>query len=220
MQGERLAALDVDETGVAGDRAYGVVDLTTGRVLSAKWEPRLLGARPDHMDDDSLSAWLGRPVAVRPVEAGTRATYQSHADPLDDTSEAVEWEGPVGSFVDDAPLHLLTTASLRAMARRAPGRQWDERRFRPNLVVEVDGDGFVEDAWVGRRLRIGDVELHVIKRTSRCSMVGRPQPDGITADRGVVRALRDHHDLKLGVHARVVVGGRIAVGARVEILEG
>ena len=220
MQGEPLAALDVDESGVAGDRAYGVVDLTTGRVLSAKWEPKLLGARPGHHDDSALSAWLGRPVEVRPVEPGTRATYQSHAHPLDDTSEAVEWDGPVGSFVDDAPLHLLTTASLRGMARLAPDRQWDARRFRPNLVVEVAGDDFVEDAWVSRRLRVGDVQLEVIKRTSRCSMVGRPQPHGIEADRDIIRTLRDHHELKLGVHARVVVGGRIEVGARVELLEG
>ena len=117
-------------------------------------------------------------------------------------------------------MHLLTTASLRAMARLAPEQQWDVRRFRPNLVVDVEGDDFVEDAWVGCGLRVGDVQLEVIKRTSRCSMVGRPQPDGIAADRDVVRTLRDHHELKLGVHARVVVGGRIEVGARVEILEG
>lgn len=219
MQGEPVAMLDVEEKGVVGDREYGVVDLATGRVLSAKWEPKLLTARPGD-DDGALSAWLGRPVEVRRAEPGTRATYQSRADPLDDTSEMVEWSGPAGSLVDDAPVHLLTTASLRAMGRLAPERQWDERRFRPNLVVDADGDDFVEDGWVGRRLRIGDAELEVIKRTSRCSMVGRAQPAGIDADQELVRALRDHHELKLGVHARVVAGGRIEVGARVELLEG
>lgn len=234
MQGEQPTVVEVGEHGVLGDRRYGVVDLETGRTLSAKWEPRLLAAQartvaggvavdlPDgrQADDEALSAWLGRPVALREAGPGVRGTYQSRLDPLDDRSDAVEWQGPEGSFVDAAPVHVVTTASLRAMASRAPGHQWDARRFRPNLVLDVDGEGFVEDGWLGALLRIGEVVLAPYKRTTRCSMIGRPQPGGLDRDPAVVRAVRDHHGYTLGVHARVVAGGPVAVGARVEHIEG
>lgn len=231
MQGESLPWADVGDHGVVGDRRFGVFDTGTGRVLSAKEEPRLLLARARTVDgtveveapggergaDAVLSAWLGRQVVVREADRGMQATYQSNVDALDDQSAAVEWRGPHGSFHDEAPVHVLTTAALRAMAVAAPGQQWVERRFRPNLVIDVDGDGFVEDGWVGGHLRIGEVVLEVFKATTRCSMIGRAQPE---ADREVIRAVRDHHGLKLGVHARVVVGGRIEAGAGVERVEG
>ena len=234
MQGERPDWVEVGERGVVGDRRFGVLDTATGRVLSAKEEPRLLLARARTVDgavevelptgaagdDASLSAWLGREVVLREADGATQATYQSRVDALDDDSPAVEWHGPEGSFHDDAPVHLLTTAALRAMAHVAPEQQWVERRFRPNLLVEVDGDGFVEDGWVGHRLRVDEVELEVFKATTRCSMIGRPQPDGVVGDRDVIRAVRDHHGFKLGVHARVVARGRIEPGARVERVEG
>ncbi len=49
------------------------------------------------------------------------------------------------------------------------------RRFRPNLVVAV-GKAFDEDRW--RRIRIGAVELRVVKPCSRCviTTVGREAP--------------------------------------------
>lgn len=210
MQGEQPHWVDVGERGVVGDRRFGVFDTGTGRVLPGG----------EQGTDAELSAWLGREVAVREADTGTQATYRSNADALDDRSPPVEWQGPHGSFHDEAPVHLLTTAALRAMAAVAPEQQWVERRFRPNLVIDLDGDGFVEDGWVGGRLRIGEVVLDVFKPTTRCSMIGRPQPDGVGADREVIRAVRDHHGFKLGVHARVVAGGRIEVGAGVERVEG
>lgn len=234
MQGERPGWVEVATGGVVGDRCFGVLDTSTGRVLSAKEEPRLLHAfartvdgavavalpNGERGDDASLSAWLGRPVVLQEADRSARGTFQARCDHLDDGSEPVEWSGPEGSFHDDAPVHLLTIASLRAMAAVAPAQQWELRRFRPNLVVEVDDDGFVEDGWIDGRLRVGEVVLEPFKATSRCSMIGRSQPAGVAADRDVIRAVRDHHGFNLGVHARVVVGGRIEVGARVERDEG
>ncbi len=43
MQGERIETAAVTETGLAGDRAYAVIDVATGKVGSAK-HPRLWGA--------------------------------------------------------------------------------------------------------------------------------------------------------------------------------
>lgn len=240
MQGEHVDEVRVDGGGIEHDRRYGILDRRTGCILSAKWEPRLLDAvamqtGPELVvklptgetvlglgagSDAALSAWLGRPVHLQEAGPRTQGTYQSHVEPTDDDSEEVTWTGPVGRFVDEAPLHVLTTASLHAMEELAKPQQWDARRFRPNVVVDVGdelGPGFVEDDWVGGRLRIGEVELEVVKRTTRCSMVGRAQPGGIRRDLGVIRSLRSHHELTLGVHARVIVPGVVRRGDRVEV---
>lgn len=238
MQGEHVDEVRVDDGGIEHDRRYGILDRRTGCILSAKWEPRLLDAvaiqtGPELVvklptgetvlglgagSDAALSAWLGRPVHLQEAGPRTQGTYQSHLEPTDDESEEVTWTGPPGRFLDDAPLHLLTTASLRAMEALAASQQWDARRFRPNVVVDAgDERGFVEDDWVGGRLRLGEVEVEVVKRTTRCSMIGRAQPGGIRRDPEVIGTLRSHHDLTLGVHARVVVPGAVRRGDPVDI---
>jgi hypothetical protein len=141
LQGERLAAVNVEADGLEGDRRWGVRDEATGRVLTGRREPRLLEAAatlgeaneplivlprgsvldgPGQATDAALSDWLARPVRLVPAnrEHGHRAEY--FADATDDTSVAIEWTMPPGRFVDAMALLVLTTASLRAGAARYP----------------------------------------------------------------------------------------------------
>jgi uncharacterized protein YcbX len=238
MQGERVEAVQVHERGVAGDRRYGVLDRAGGTIMSAKRWPQLLEARalqtgPELVvrlpngetvlglgagSDAALSAWLDRSVHLQEATDETAGTYESRVDPTDDESEVVQWTGPEGSFVDSAPVHLLTTASLAHMTATAPPHAWDVRRFRPNVLIDVDdAEGFVEDDWVGATLYVGDVELHVTKRADRCAMIGREQPDGLRRDTGVIRALAETHDLCLGVMAEVRGPGPVRVGDAVRV---
>ena len=117
---------------------------------------------------DSWAWWAHRP-------AGPAEYY---ADATDDASEAIEWTMPVDRFVDALPLLVLTTASLRFAAALHPDGDWNVRRFRPNLLVDVAGDGWIEDRWcAGASLRIGAVELRPQQPCIRCTMVTRPQPN-------------------------------------------
>ena len=80
------------------------------------------------------------------------------------------------SHFDDGPIHLVTTASLRALgallAQDEIQQETDARRFRPNIVVETNDAGFQEDSWEGREILLGDtVRLRVTKQTERCVMV-------------------------------------------------
>jgi uncharacterized protein YcbX len=86
LLGERLDAARVGPDGIQGDRHWALVDLATGAVLTARRDPQLLFAaarlRPDGgvdivlpdgtvtADDAVLSAWLGRPVALRSAGVG------------------------------------------------------------------------------------------------------------------------------------------------------
>jgi uncharacterized protein YcbX len=147
-------------------------------------------------------------------EAPGRAEY--FEDATDDSSRAIEWTMPERRYVDAAPLLTLTTASLRAGSVHHPSGDWEPRRFRPNLLVDVEDDGWVEDAWLGRALRVGSAVLTPLVGCIRCTMVTREQP-GLEADPDVFRTLARQHGARFGVWCDVATPGRVAAGHEVSV---
>jgi uncharacterized protein YcbX len=125
-----------------------------------------------------------------------------------------------GTFQDVAPVTVLTTASLRAARRLHPEGDWDPRRFRMTMLVETDGDGFVENDWIGRILTVGGVRLSVFAPTPRCVMTTLAQP-GLPGDREVLKTVARHNRAEfpgvgmfacLGVYAAVESAGTVRAG--------
>lgn len=234
MQGSPVDAVEVDTGGVVGDRQWAVVDPAAGKVLSAKRWPALLLATaaadengtvgitlPDGQTheagaaatDAALSAWLDHPVRLTRPPAGDGLPYELYTDATDDTSDTWEFPGPPGGpFVDLAAAHLLTTASLRAAAKLHPEGAWDVRRFRPTALLDVDGDQFVEDDWVGAPIGLGaEAVVTPFMPTVRCSMTTRAQP-GLPRDVNIAKTLNRHHELNIGVYCTVERTGTVRVG--------
>jgi len=134
---------------------------------------------------------------------------------------------PPGTFVDFAPLHLLTTSTLDRIAELSPYRRADLERYRPNIVVRTSAPGFTENDWLERDLRIGnDLVLRVIIRTPRCAVPTlahgtRPRnPDAL-------RVLARHNRVEpadaldpepcAGVYAEVLEPGHIRIGDAVRL---
>jgi uncharacterized protein len=217
LQGERLDEGELGRQGLAGDRQYAIFDETTGYGLTARRHPELLFAHarvvpggvevtlPDGSvatDDAALSAWLGRPVRLRSTADVGRRVYENPDDT--ETEAADSWnpfEGSGGAFHDSAQsaVTLLSTGSIGDA---------DRRRFRPNVLLEGEG----EDALVGTAVRLGGAELHVLKQVSRCVMVTRPQPGGIGLDRDVLRGIHRERGGCLAVGGLVHRAGRVRVG--------
>ena len=236
MLGERVDALEIRDNDIAGDREWALVD-ERGRALAAKTVPQLLFAKATFRDgtvcitlpggrevtagdphaDEALSEWLDRPVRLMQADPEVQCRYEVHTDPKNHDSPLIEAEGPRGTFRDSRhPAHLLTTASLRAAAEHHPDGEWDARRFRPNLLIDTDGGGFVEDDWVGSHVAVGEVVFEIRKRCGRCAIPNRPQP-GLVADVGIARSLARHHGLDLGVYAGIVQPGTVKVGDEVRL---
>lgn len=236
MQGLPVDRIEVGPGGVGGDRAWGLIDDERGTLVSAKRIGRLLdatvdehdgttritvpgGAAPVAVDDPDasavVSAWLGRPVTLTPAPApaggGGAVEYEMTFDPPDDDAEYVRIPAPAGTFLDLAALHLVTTSTLDGAAGARPDLDWDVRRFRPNVVVDTDGEPFGEDAWCGRPLHIGAARLSARQPTVRCAMPLRAQP-GLDRQAGLYRALEELHANHLGIYLDVAGPGPIAVG--------
>jgi len=232
MQGEAIEHAELGAGGLPFDRRWGVVDVETGKVLSAKREGKLLMAEARLAGEapevrlpnrewtpitsarlhDELSAWLGRAVTLEAADSSEPAAYQMNVDAIDDTSPIIDLPCPPGTFFDALPVHLLSTASLRAMQGRHADGEWDVRRFRPTVLIEADGSGeFPEDAWIGSAVRVGDAEVTVVAPTVRCVMTTRAQP-GLERDLGIVKTVNRDHESNLGVYAVVSRPGPVAVG--------
>jgi uncharacterized protein YcbX len=239
MQGERVERGVLTATGLEGDRRYGVRDAETGKVLTAKRYGALLDAAartttdgsvvitlPDGVevaaDDaavhDAISAWLGRPCRLEaPAEAGAEFEMSFDAEHPDENTFV--WPCAPGTYLDLAGAHLLTTASIAAAEALGADSTWDVRRFRPSALIETGaGGGFVEDAWVGRDVEVGEAVVHVDMPTVRCPMPTRAQPGGLERDLRIAATLRDHHDNNLGVYGTVTTTGDVAVGDPVTLL--
>ncbi|UGS34916.1 hypothetical protein DSM104329_01298 [Capillimicrobium parvum] len=189
---------------------------------------------------DRLSELIGKPATLEPLpalsEKGRYRTPQATKadirrqfaladdEPLPDFSmfpvrklaELARYATPVGALYDAYPILLMTRASLRAMAERSPSSQFDVRRFRPNVLIDVDGAELAEFAWCGGRLRAPSVAFDTEIPALRCSIPTRRQGD-LPADPDVLRTINAHADHCLGVYANVATAGTLAEGDPLEL---
>jgi uncharacterized protein len=136
--------------------------------------------------------------------------------PVRKLAELARYATPVGALYDAYPILVMTRASLRAMAERAPASRFDVRRFRPNVLIDRDGAELAEFGWCGGRLRAPTVAFDIEIPTVRCSIPARRQGD-LPPDPDVVRTINAHADHCLGVYANVAAAGTLTEGDPLEL---
>lgn len=249
MAGEELAEVDVNVRGLSGDRAYALVDTSTNKAGSAKNVKRfgeLLKWRAEFLDgvvrmtmpdgrvllsdepdaDAVLASIFGATVSLvshapkglmLQFAAGTLGGKHAETTELPVSSGA-----PEGTLFNYAPVHLVTTSTLRQLKAEA-------HRFRPNLIVDSgDETGFPENSWPGRTLAIGpDLLLRASIPCPRCVITTLPRT-GLPLDSSILRTIAELNTVNLGdfgnlpcagVYADVIRPGRIRSGDRIQILD-
>jgi uncharacterized protein len=237
VKGMRLAAVDelvLDATGARGDRAFCVVDAEGGLLLSTR-TPRLLQVAP-RWDGTTLALRFpdGSEVAEEPA-FGARATTANYAGrPIHGRlvggalAEAVSAHlgRPAQLFArdagerlaDDAPVTLMSRASLEALAPALDGAVPDARRFR--MTIAIDGvAAWEEHGWAGGEIAAGEALLRGVDPVPRCVVTTRDPDDG-TTDAPVLAALaqlRGKRDVTFGIWCAVLHPGTIRVGDPVRV---
>ena len=231
MGGERILRTTVGDK-IEGDRDFGVFDVETGKLLSAKTVPALLDARVRRdgattvielpggaivnagslAANRALSEFLARRVELRGA-GDEAATIDMDLDDGtgDGPTGVTSFQAPVGSLFDSrSSLHVISVATLVELERACGSSAGDGRRYRANLIVEGP-EPFGEDAWVGGDVTLGTVGALVRKRTERCVIPSRRQP-GLEPDRALLRYLKTHHAMCVGVYLNPHTPGELAVG--------
>ncbi len=163
-------------------------------------------------------------LAPEAVIDGTRVRNEDTGERVSRFDLAAMAQHP--AFFDLAVLHLLTTATLHRLRELAPGAGFDEHRYRPNIVLDAEGDGFVENGWPGRAIAFaGGAGAAVTIPTMRCVMTTLAQGD-LPRDPGTLRTIAKHNRVEItglgtwacaGVYADVTGPGELLVGEEFEI---
>jgi uncharacterized protein YcbX len=245
MMGEELNASAIGAKGLLGDRAYALVDTSTGKILSAKnpskW-PNLFSYRAvfvyppveaetvppvriglpdgrfvlstDANVDEVLSASFGKAVKLTSSApaAGSLEQYWPEVEGIDKKDETTEEPIPSNTFFDLSTIHLITTSTINALRRDYPEGRIEPRRFRPNIIIETEEEGYTENQWVDKVIAIGEqVRLKVTGRCSRCIMTTLAQGD-LPRDLGVLKALAKFNGATFGINTAVLQPGMIRRG--------
>ena len=213
--GEELDEVLLDDRGVVGDRAFAVHD-ADGKFGSGKTTRRFRLLR-DLFDFSAETDSDG--VVVRAPGGASFRVGDPELDALLSTRYgerlAVVAEGAVSHF-DAGPVHVLTTSSLRWVEQEYGRRGGEARRYRPNILLETDEAGLVEDDWAGASLSVGSCVLEVSRAVERCVMPTFRQ-DGLPRARGLLKFLVERNDSMLGVYANVTSPGLVRVGDPVTV---
>ena len=123
-----------------------------------------------------------------------------------------------GAYTDtpDPWISIGGTASVERFAE-ATGTQPNAARFRLNIMLS-GAEPFVELDLVGKKVRIGEAEMHIIEPVGRCAAI---DVDPANAKRGphlVPHMKKAFGHTDLGIFAGVIKGGNVAPGDRLEVL--
>jgi len=156
-----------------------------------------------------LSDWLG--VSVRLVHID--ASFKRKLNP----DFAVHADDHTG-FADGYPILVISEASLQDLNSRLDS-QLPMNRFRPNIVVK-DCEPFAEDTW--KRIRIGDVEMALVKPCARC-VVTTIDKETLEVSKEPLKTLATFRKQKggamFGMNVIPLNEGEIKVGMNVEIIK-
>lgn len=247
MLGEPLATATVTERGLQGDRRYALIDVETGHVVSAKnprrwptlfaFQARFIPGSSTSVEitfpdgqimtesmrdlDIVLSACLGRKVRLTSVPPAQPMLeqYSPNLEGLSERDSETTITIPPVTFFDEAPVHLLTTATLHALQSHYPDGRFDARRFRPNVVIDTGASDpmFLENNWKGKIVAIGSqVRVAITSLCARCVMTTLPQ-QGLPQDLAILRTAVQHNHGNVGVLATVVTPGAVHAGDVVRI---
>ncbi len=181
--------------------------------------------------DDCLSVLTSRPVRLSNTPPNAAEIDRSHpeaqiAEGFDtDVASDILVLGaaaPPGTFLDYAPLHLITSATLDGLDGG------EVARYRPNIVIRSPSGTawFPENVWLGGTLQVGEVTLRIVLQTPRCAipalahgaLPSRPAALRMPADRNRVDVPGFGYQPCAGIYAEVLREGVIREGDLVTLL--
>lgn len=218
MKGETLPSTDLTLQGLPEDRRYAFVQ--AGSRSSFPW----LTARelPEMLSYGTAVAGSGTlqvEVAIITPD-GAKLPVQS-----EELRQLLEARSGRQIFLlrdyrgcyDVANVSLISRQTVARIAEETETAE-DSRRFRPNLLIDVEGGGaFDELKWVGKVIRVGDeARVAVTEVDQRCMMITL-DPDTGKANPSVLKCVVQQHGKSAGIYGTVITPGEVKDGDPITI---
>ncbi|MGH7983396.1 MAG: MOSC domain-containing protein [Candidatus Udaeobacter sp.] len=244
MRGEELDEIFAGFSGVYGDRLFAFRSSTSPEgfpYFTARQQQKLLQYRPRFRYPDKAA----RPINL--TEAEKMGANPLSADPSEllvdvetPDGKALAIDDPIlidmlradvdqkhqltlmrseRAMTDCRPFSMFSLQSAQQLAEET-GTPMDKRRFRANVYVDLaSGQGFAENDFVGRSLRIGPkAVVTILERDPRCMMITL-DPDTGEKTPAILKKVAQAHDGMAGVYGAVIVEGMLHKGDSVEVLD-
>ncbi|MGH9400897.1 MAG: MOSC domain-containing protein [Terriglobia bacterium] len=218
MRGEALPATTLTLQGVPEDRRYAFVQ--TASHSSFPW----LTARelPELLCYGTSVEGEGSPEVAVTVTTPGGESWRVESEEVRRALEARSGRDLFllrdyrGSY-DAASISLISRQTIARIAEES-GTQEDAWRFRPNLLVDLEGgEAFDELSWVGRILRVGaKARIAITEVDLRCMMITL-DPANAKASPEILRCVVQQHEQRAGVYATVLTPGEVRAGDTVTL---
>ena len=245
MRGEELDEIFAGYAGVYGDRLFAFESSASPKgfpYFTGREQRQMLRYRPRFRFPDKAA----RPINLTEAEKLGPGITPLYADPRDlildvetPAGKTVAIDDPAliemlragidakheltllrsdRALTDCRPVSIFTVQSAKKLGEET-GIEVDKRRFRANVYLDLtSSDGFAEDEFVGRSLRIGSkVVISIVQRDSRCMMITL-DPDTAEKEPVLLKKVAQAHSGMAGVYGAVLVEGMLRKGDSVELL--
>jgi len=246
MRGEESDELFAGYAGVYGDRLFAFTSSAnapgfpffTGRDqrqmirYRARFRNPEKAARPLNWTEAQKLSPNINPISAHPADLMIDVeTPDGNTFPIDDPALIDNLRAGLGghheltllrsekALTDCRPLSIFAVQTARKLGEET-GVEVDKRRFRANVYVDLtSSDGFAEDEFVGRSLRIGSkVTVAVLQRDARCMMITL-DPETAEKTPAILKRVAQAHEGMAGVYAAVLSEGTIRRGDPIELLD-
>lgn len=229
----------LDKAGIAGDRAFYIVDVDGKLITQREYGPlaKVRAAYDVATEVLTLTFPDGSNVTGVPGLGDALTTSFFGVNPVDGHVVEGDWGSALSEFAgqplrivkadipgrgfDGFPLSMCSRESLVAFAQAA-GRPGDDgRRFRQNIYMSGCAS-HEEDTWIGREVRVGNALLRVKMPDSRCVVTtlspdtGEPEVDTLQ----IIAGYRTDQpkQVNFGVYCTVVEPGEASIRDEVAVV--
>jgi len=243
MRGHELDEMFAGYAGVYGDRLFAFMSSASPKgfpYLTGRQQNQMLQYRPRFRHPDKAARPVNlaeaestgaNPISANPIELMIDVETPDGKTVAIDNPELIEMlRAGIDekhqltllrsdrAMTDCRPLSLFAIQSAKKLSQET-GVTVDKRRFRANVYLDItSSDGFAEDGFVGRSLRIGSkVVISVLERDPRCMMITL-DPDTGEKEPAILKQVAQAHNGMAGIYGAVLVEGMLQKGDAVELL--
>ena len=243
MRGEELDEVFAGFSGVYGDRLFAFSSSASPKgfpFLTGREQRQMLRYRPRFRQPEKAARPINQaeaeklPPGVTPLYAAPDdlmldvETPTGDALAIDDSAliealrQGIDAKHQLTllrserALTDCRPLSIFGIQSARKLGEET-GISVDKRRFRANIYLDL-AEGFAEDEFVGRSIRIGPkVIVSILERDPRCMMITL-DPDTGEKEPALLKKVAQAHSGMAGVYGAVLVEGMVHKGDSVELV--
>ncbi|MFC7063827.1 MOSC domain-containing protein [Halobacillus seohaensis] len=225
FRGENVQQTKIMEYGLYGDRSHAYLDDTKeGNFLTITQFQEMVRYKAGFVGEESMEKYPKVKVTTpedKVFDWEDKELIEEIENKSNRKISTIEYSPthvPIGPIAVEDIL-LATDASLDKLKELWGKDGVDSRRFRPNLFISLkDKVPFIEEEWIGRRIKIGtEVELEFVGHCKRC-MIITVNPDSAERDSSLHKTVIKERNNNFGVYASVIKTGDIQVDDEVHLL--